>query len=150
MKHRHPDAAPSIVPAERRQHGKRPSSSIRNVPRKIKRVRRTIPPTFGAEIASFMVLRCIRDFSPGQHRKRRCDSHNAKSSDLDQRQNDRLPKGGPVAACILHHKPRHTHGRCRGKQRFIEWRYTPGCCGDRQHQQQRPSRMTPAKPSMMI
>ena len=24
MKHRHPDAAPSIVPAERRQHGKRP------------------------------------------------------------------------------------------------------------------------------
>ena len=32
-----------------------PSSSIKNVPRKMNRVRRTIPPTFGAEIASCMV-----------------------------------------------------------------------------------------------
>jgi len=31
------------------------------VPRRMKRVRRTIPPTFGAEIASCMVLRCIRE-----------------------------------------------------------------------------------------
>ena len=38
-----------------------PSSSIKNVPRKMNRVRRTIPPTFGAEIASCMVLRCIRE-----------------------------------------------------------------------------------------
>ena len=38
-----------------------PTSSIRNVPRRMNRVSRTIPPTFGAEMASCMVLRCIRE-----------------------------------------------------------------------------------------
>ena len=38
-----------------------PSSSIKNVPRRINCVSRTTPPTFGAEIASCMVLRCIRE-----------------------------------------------------------------------------------------
>ena len=38
-----------------------PISSIRNVPCRINFVSRTIPPTFGAEIASCIVLRCINE-----------------------------------------------------------------------------------------
>ena len=37
------------------------SSSITSVTLTIKPVKRTIPPTFGAEIASCMVLRCIKE-----------------------------------------------------------------------------------------
>ena len=38
-----------------------PAASIKNVPLKINLVSLTIPPTFGAEIASCMVLLCMRD-----------------------------------------------------------------------------------------
>ena len=38
-----------------------PTNSIRNVPCRINFVSRTIPPTFGAEIASCIVLRCINE-----------------------------------------------------------------------------------------
>ena len=38
-----------------------PSSSISRLILMIKLVRRTIPPTFGAEMASCMVLRCMRE-----------------------------------------------------------------------------------------
>ncbi len=60
----------------------------------MKRVRRTIPPTFGAEIASCMVLRCIREIlRPDNSAKRRCYGYDTKTTNLDQRQNNRLPKG---------------------------------------------------------
>ena len=41
--------------------------------------------------------------------------------------------------------PRYTNSGGRGEQRFMKWRYAPGCCGKRQHQQQRTQQNDPGK-----
>ena len=147
MKHCHPDAAPSIVMAKHRQHGqcaqqfdqKRSSQD---------------EPCQTDDSADLWRRNCILhgaalhqgDFSPGQQRKRCCYGYDAKSSDLDQYQNDHLSEAGPIASGILNNKSCDADGRGRGKQRFIEWRYTSGYCGDRKHQQQRSEQNDPGKP----
>jgi len=90
-----------------------------------------MPPTAGAEMASCMALRSLSViFLPESIRK--------VTADLDQQQNDRLTKGRPIAAGILHHQPRHADSGGGGEQCLMKRRPDPLYCGDRQHQHQRP------------
>jgi len=76
-----------------------------------------------------MVLRCIREIL------RPDSSANDAATVTTPSPPIRLAKDRPIAAGILHHKACYTNSGGRGKQRFMEWRYAPGCCGERQHQQ---------------
>ena len=69
-----------------------PSLQLRskNVPLKINLVSLTIPPTFGAEIASCMVLLCMRDIFFPERRKQLPYSHYSKPTYLYECKNDRL------------------------------------------------------------
>ena len=146
MKHRHPNATPSIVPAEHRQHGKCAQQLQDQCPPQDKPGQPDDPPDTwcGNGILHGTALH-QGDFSPGQQRKGCRNGHNTKASYLDQRQNDRLPEARPIASGILHHKPCHADGRGRRKQRFVKGRYVPACCGHGQHQQQRPKQNNSGK-----
>ena len=85
MKHRHPNATPSIVPAEHRQHrnhaqqlhDKRPPQDKPCQPDDAADIWRGNSILHGAALHQ-------GDFSPGQQRKGCRNGHNAKSSYLDQ------------------------------------------------------------------
>ena len=136
MKYRHPNPVPSVVAAKHRQHGKRAGQFDQKCPSQDEPCQPDDPSD----------LRCRdgvlhgaalhqRDSSPGQQRKRCRHGDNTKPADLNQRQDHRLTKDRPIAAGILHHKACYTNSGGRGEKRFMKWRYTPGCCGERQHQQ---------------
>ena len=94
MEYRHPDAAPSIVPAEHRQHGKCAQQFNQKRPSQDEACQ-------ADDSADLWRRNCIlhgaalhqRNFSPGQQRERRCYGYDTKTTNLDQRQNNRLPKG---------------------------------------------------------
>ena len=94
MKHRHPDTAPSMVTAEHRQHGKRAQQLDQKCPPQDK-PRQADDPTDLWRRDRILHGAALHqgDLSSGQQRKRRRYGHNAEAADLDQRQNDRLPKG---------------------------------------------------------
>ena len=85
-----------------------PSASKIKVIFKINPVSRTIPPTFGAEIASCMVLRCFKDiFFPETNATATRDRYHTHTANLYQRNDYDLAEGRPVCSRILHHQPGH-------------------------------------------
>ena len=95
-----------------------------------------MPPICGAAVTSCIVLRCLRDLSPGKQRKGSTHRNDAQSSDLDQKKDHTLPECRPVAAGILYHKAGHAKGRSGGKQCLMERCDAPLLCSDREHQKQ--------------
>ena len=73
----------------------------------------------------------------GKHKNRHSHGDHAHAAHLDEKQNDQLPKAGPVACRIMDHKAGHAGGGGRGEQRIEKRGSSPFPCGKRQHQQRR-------------
>lgn len=112
-----------------------PRSSTRNTVFRINSVIRTIPPTWGAEMESRMVLRCIRlIFRPEKIATATETVTTPMPSDLDQKQDHRLSEHGPVGGCVMGHQSGHTYRRGGCKESVQKGRAlsVPGGQGQRQ------------------
>ena len=96
----------------------------------------TIPPTLGAEIASCIVLLCMRDiFFPERSETAAATVTTSKSTYLYKRKNNRLSEHRPVTSAVLYYKSRNAYCRSAVKKCLMKWRRHFLQRRNRKHQQ---------------
>ena len=85
-------------------------------------------------------------FAPGDHCKGRSNGNHAHTANLNQKQNHKLTKRGPIGCCIIKDKPGDAYCRSRCEQRVQQRRCTAILAGQRQHQQERAQQDHAEKP----
>ena len=117
MEYRHPNPPGTIIAAENRQHGQRAQQlnkkgSFQNKPRQAndtadRRSRDCV--LHGAALFQ-------RDVFAGKHQERCRHSDDAEAANLNQKQNNALPKAGPVASAVINDQSGNANRRGGGKQ----------------------------------
>ena len=75
---------------------------------------------------------------PQQQQEQGGNGHKAQPSDLDQADDDHLPKGAPISPRVLQHQPRNAGGGGGGEQRVAKGRPAGDLSSPGEHQQPRP------------
>ena len=117
MEYRHPNPPRAIITAENRQHGQRAQQlnkkcSFQNKPRQANDTadrRRRDCVLHGAALFQ-------RDVFAGKHQECCRHSDDAEAADLNQKQDNALPKDGPVASAVKNNQAGNANRRGGGKQ----------------------------------